>query len=211
MSKDVDILLHSSFVWKDTTGDYDGINILGRGRVTNGQIQLEFSVSFAEYLMKQPMFQYPLSLLKLDDRSTNAYNIALKLAEHMSIYSNHAKGTANLIRVRSLLPRTNLPSIDSPSVKKNGWENRIKEPLEEALGRLFSIGVLTTWRYSHSKGVELTDAEADFSSFEEWNETLIYFELNDFPDLSKKLEKREQEKQPRLQNKIASKKKAADK
>lgn len=120
--------------------------------------------------------------------------------------SNISHGTANTLKVKTLLDVTTLPSIDNATVKRMGWKYRIKEPFETALDTLTSCGLLEDWRYSHPKGVEMTDEEATtWGSFEEWAYTNIYFILKDAPDhiarieanLEKKKEKREKAKTKR--------------
>lgn len=212
--KDAKILLDSKIEWEDNAGKYKGVNILGTAEVSDSKIILEFSYTFANAILKQPLSQYPTALLKIDNRRSTAYNIGLKLAEHYSMDSNRRRGTENLLRIKYILPVTNLPDINSPSVEKGGWRDRIKEPFEDALEYLRQTGVISDWYYSHSKGVRMTNEEAtSFDSFDDWKKTLICFYMKDFPDQSNRLDRREAEKVARLsksKNK-ASKKNAASK
>ena len=203
IKKDLQLLLASSLTWeekvKGKVGDFDAVNLLGRASLKNGEILMEFSGSMGEYLVQLPLTQYPVALLGVDERNNNAYAMGLKMVEHFSMDNNQIRGTAQCLRVKTLLAVTNLPDPNSPAVKKVGWKSRIKEPFETALDVLsqtlldnrFSDG----WYYSHSKGERLTDKEAEeFSSYEEWANTLVFFALKDAPDHTPRLEARAQEK-----------------
>lgn len=203
IKKDLQLLLASTLTWeekvKGKVGDFDAVNLLGGAGLKNGEILMEFSASMGEYLVKLPLTQYPVALLGVDERNNHAYAMGLKMAEHCNMDSNQIRGTAQCLRVKTLLAVTNLPDPNSPTVKKVGWKSRIKEPFETALDVLsqtlldnrFSDG----WYYSHSKGERLTDKEAEeFSSYEEWANTLVFFALKDAPDHTPRLEARAQEK-----------------
>lgn len=202
IKKDILLLRASSLTWeekvKGKVGDFADIGILGAGWIRNGSIVLEFTASIAEYLIQLPLTQYPIALLAVDERNNNAYSIGLAMAEHYSLDNNHIKGTAQLLKVKTLLGYTTLPDINNSTVKKVGWYSRIKEPFETALDALTACGVVEDWRYSKSKGEELTDEEAtSFTGYEDWAETLIYFTLKDAPDHTARIEARQEEKKAR--------------
>ena len=118
-----------------------------------------------------------------------------KMTVHYNMDNNQIRGTAQRLKVKTLLEVTSLPSVKSASVKKYGWQERIKEPFENSLDALTKCGLLTDWEYTHSKGVPLTDEEAtSFSSFEEWADTLVQFTLADAPDHTARLARRAEEK-----------------
>lgn len=202
IKKDILLLRASSLTWEEKvrgkTGDFADIGILGAGAIRNGSIKLEFTTSIAEYLIQLPLTQYPVALLAVDERNNNAYAMGLAMAEHYSLDNNHIRGTAQLLKVKTLLGYTTLPDINSSTVKKVGWEPRVKEPLENALDALTACGLLADWRYSKSKGEELTDEEAtNFTSYEDWADTLIFFTLKDAPDHTARIEARQAEKKTR--------------
>lgn len=199
--KDLELLFNASISWKDNIKgkevDFADIRILGGKGIKAGYINLEFTVSIAEYLIQLPLSQYPQSLLLLDERNDNAYNIGLKMSEHYSMDSNQKIGTAQLLKVKTLLEYTNLPTLATIKKQRTSWEARIKEPFETALDALTACGLLEDWRYSHSKGAEMTDEEADFSSYEEWVDTLVYFTLRNAPNHAPRLAARAAEKKAR--------------
>ena len=214
INKDLAVMYGASLSWSEKVrgkqGDYLDMRLIDAKGVRSGNIQIHFSQHFAEYLIQLPLTQYPVALLGVDERNTNAYSIGLAMAEHYSLDNNQIKGTAQLLKVKTLLGYTNLPSIDSGYVKRKGWEDRIKEPFERSLDALTDCGLLEDWRYSKSKGEELTDEEAmDFSSYKEWEETLVHFTLKDAPDHTARLEARAKEKKERqARRRKAPKKKA---
>lgn len=202
VKKDILLLRASSLTWeekvKGKAGDFTDIGILGAGAIKNGSIMLEFTTSIAEYLIQLPLTQYPVALLSVDERNNNAYSMGLAMAEHYNLDNNHIRGTAQLLKVKTLLSYTNLPSIAEIRKQRRRWEDRIKEPLENALDVLTACGLLEDWRYSKSKGEELTDGEAtSFTSYEGWEETLVYFTLKDAPDHTARIEARQAEKKAR--------------
>lgn len=201
VKKDLELLYNASISWKEKVkgkdADFADIRILGGKGIRAGYINLEFTVSLAEYLIQLPLSQYPQSLLLLDERNDNAYNIGLKMAEHYSNDNNQIKGTAQLLRVKTLLDYTNLPPFSEVRAKRKSWEERIKEPFETALDALTGCGLLEDWRYSHSKGEEMTDEEADFSNYEEWADTLVHFTLRNAPNHAPRLAARAAEKKAR--------------
>lgn len=213
VKKDIGLLLSFRLTWEENIKgkpySFDSMNIMGRGAIKNGIVDIEFTVSMAEYLIQLPMSQYPVALFGVDERNTNAYIIGLKMAEHYNNDNNLIAGTANLLRVKSLLAYTSFPDLDTVRADENSWELRIKEPFEHSLDVLTQSGVLADWRYSHSKGAEMSDTEAvNFESYEEWADTLIYFELKAPIDHTERLAKIADKKQKNKEKNPRKKKKS---
>lgn len=201
INKDLAIMYGASLTWSERVrgkqGDYIDMRIIGAKGVRNGNIQVYFSQHFAEYLIQLPLTQYPVALLGVDERNNNAYSMGLAMAEHYSMDNNHIKGTAQLLKVKTLLALTDLPSIEKVRALRVSWSGRIKEPFENSLDALTACGLLEDWRYSKSKGEELTDEEANFTSYEEWEDTLVQFTLRNAPDHTARLEARVEERKAR--------------
>ena len=202
IKKDLVLLTSSSLYFEESVkgkqGDFTIANILGKGSISKGNIVIEFTLSMGEYLIQLPLTQYPIALLSIDERNNNAYILGLKMTEHYNMDNNHIMKTAQLLKVKTLLQPTTFPTIDKVNKNKNRWEDRIKEPFERALDALTQCGLLSDWRYSFSKGVEMTDEEAtSFTTYEEWENTLVHFTLEDAPDHTARLEAREEEKKAR--------------
>lgn len=199
VNKDLNILYRASISWKEKVRgkeqDYEDVRIIQGKGIRTGIIKITFSNRFAEYLLKLPLTQYPPALLGIDERNQNAYTMALKMSEHFNLDNNQRKGTAQLLKVKTLLQYTSFPDVNHPTVKKTGWKARIKEPFEIALDALTACGLLEQndgWYYCKSKGIRLTDEEAyNFISYENWAETLIHFTLIDAPNHTARLEAKE--------------------
>ena len=132
------------------------------------------------------------------------------MTEHFNMDNNQIRGTAQLLKVKTLLVVTSLPSIDAVRKQRRRWEDRIKEPFETSLDALTKCGLLEDWEYTRSKGIPLTDEEAtSFGSFEEWTETLVKFTLADAPDHRARLERRAEEKKQAKTKKTSKKRKRA--
>lgn len=214
VKKDLEMLYAYSLTWEEKVKgklcDFDSVRIIGRYSIKKGIISVEFTVSMAEYLIQQPHTKYPAALFSIDDRQPNAYNIGWKMATHYNNDNNLIIGTANLLKVKTLLACTSLPDLETVRADGNSWELRIKEPFESALDVLTKNRVLADWRYSHSKGVEMTDTEAtNFKSYEEWADTLIYFELKNPVDHTERLA-RNADKKKEAKTKRTRKKKKSD-
>lgn len=202
IKKDLMLLTSSSLYFEESVkgkqGDFTIANILGKGSISKGNIVIEFTLSMGEYLIQLPLTQYPIALLSIDERNNNAYIMGLKMTEHYNMDNNHIMKTAQLLKVRTFLRLTTFPTISTVNKNRNRWEDRIKEPFERALDALTQCGLLSDWRYSHSKGVEMTDEEAtSFITYEEWESTLVHFTLADAPDHTARLEARAEEKKAR--------------
>lgn len=212
IKKDIDTLTRITLEWtekgKGAKGDFYTFHLLGGGGVKNGMIYFEFIQTMGEYLLKLPLTQYPVALLGIDERNPNAYRIGFKMAEHANMHNNLIRGTASRLKVKTLLDYTSLPSIEDIRAQKRSWQDRIKEPLECILESLtMEYGLLLDWRYSGPNGVELTDEEATFESYEDWADTLVEFTLKNPVDHTAALEARA-EKQEKIRRR-ASKKKAS--
>lgn len=210
IKKDINLLLASTLTWEEKirgkAGDFDSMHILGRGGIRSGYINLEFTQSMGEYLIQLPLTQYPVALLGVDERNTNAYSMGLAMAEHFNMDNNQVRGTAQTLTVETLLKYTNLSSYESIKMKR-GWEDRIKEPFENSLDVLTQCGLLSDWRYSGTKGAEFTDEEAtSFTSYEDWVKTNVFYTLKDAPNHTPRLEARAEEKKARQKRTKSQKK-----
>lgn len=183
IKQDLELLQACTLKWSETirgkARDFASITILDTIAIRNGQIFLTFSPAIARYLAERKLLtQYPTALLRVDARNPTAYNIGRKLAMHYNLDNNQTKGTNNRISIPVLLEWSGLPSYKEVAENDRGhWERRIKEPLEEALCYLMSpIGYLEDWKYTHAKGVELTDEEAAaITSYEDFAKLFLQF------------------------------------
>lgn len=217
--KDLESLATTPLSWKEKVKgkdkDFLDVYLIDAKGIQDGYIFLNFSQKFAEYLIQLPINQYPVALLGLDGKKPTAYILGKKLAFHYFMDSNQLHHRAQLLKVKTLLKETDLPTLEEVKKSANGWEWRIKEPFEEAMEALVKAGVLeeeTGWYYCHTKGVRLSDEEAQhIDSYEEWTNLLIKFTLKDAPDQTERLDKKRQkiEEAKAKKDKQASKKKSS--
>ena len=209
--QDLELLQAMKWTWQETVrgkgADFDSIILLERVAIRKGYIIMEFGRNMAEYLKQLPLTQYPQGLLAIDARSENAYRLGLKMAEHFSIDNNQLKGTADRLKVSTLLAVTNLPTIEDLQNEKpddsRHWDRRIKEYFEKALDALTGK-VIKSWEYVKAKGEPLTEEEAyNITDYETFISLLVQFELLEAPEHKDRLARRADEK------KAAAAKKAA--
>jgi hypothetical protein len=198
VKKDILQLLDARLEWKETvkgkSQDFVNFRILGAGGIKSGIIVLEFSASWAEYLLQLPITQFSIALLAIDNRNETAYKLAIAFLLHSNNDNNILKGTADRLKVQTLLSYTSLPNPkdNGEYVKRQGWWDRSKEPFENALDILHKIGFLESWEYCRKNGEKILDEEASekgfFSSCEEWTETLVKFKIENAPSHTARLE-----------------------
>ena len=182
-------LQHTILNWTEKihgkVSSYNGMSIISAFKVTRKMVTLEFSLSFAEYLVQLPLTTRPHALYGIDDRKYNAYSIGCYLSEHYAMSQNVMKGTENLLRVENIIKKTKLPGKEEIAQRAKShrtWRGDAKEPFEEALDELFYSGLLSDWYYSHSGGIALTDEEASsIESYEEWSQLFLCYEVEGFP------------------------------
>ena len=194
----LNLLYKSSLEWEEIINgkpnDFSKRRILDKAEIVQGYIVVNFAKDMSEYLIKRNLVtQYPNALIGIDARKPNAYYIGRKLAEHYYIDNNQKKGTYNRIGVKSLLDVTALPTYEDV-IKKDRrahWVDRIKEPFEKALDELTG-GLLSDWKYTHAKGVDLTEEEAyTLTDYEDFSKLYITYELIRPEDQTDRIEEKD--------------------
>ena len=185
----LNILLTSNITWtekiKGKEKSYSGMNYIGKYDLDCNALRIEFTISMAEYLASLPLINYPRSLYKLDDRDFNAFAIGEAMCVHYSQDNNVIRQTEGKLRVETLLKCTSFPTYDELKAQKRSWEERVKEPFENALDHLTQSGFLKEWKYCYEGGIEITDDEIRagiINSYEKFISLIIKFELNDFEE-----------------------------
>lgn len=209
--QDLELLQAMRWTWQEKVrgkaGDFDSVILFERVSIRKGYIIMEFGRNMAEYLKQLPITQYPQSLLAIDARNETAYRLGLKMAEQYSMDNNQRRGTANRLKVSTLLAVTGLPTMEmlqqeTPDDSRH-WDRRIKDPFETALDRLTGK-VIRNWEYVKAKGEPLTEAEAySIADYYTFTGLLVQFELLEAPEHEERLARRAEEK------KAAEAKKAA--
>lgn len=198
IAKDLILLYNFSLKYKDNVKgketDFGERRLIDSYDIRGGYIYFNFAKEFSDYLIQLPLSQYSEALLSIDERSPNAYKIGIQLSNHFNNDNNIGKGTAQLLRVKTILSYTDLPTIDVIRTQNKSWVERIKEPLETALDTLTTCGYLKDWEYTHSKGAPLTEEEAKalINDFEKWADTLVLFTPKNATDHTARLEAKAQ-------------------
>ncbi len=159
---------------KKNSKEVPEMRIISFKNIKNGNVIMSFSEPMAYYLINSYVMQYPVNILKLNERYSYSYNIARKLALHSSMDNNIKKGTDDIISVKSLLDCTGLPKWKDV----NGhWTRRIKEPFEKALDEIKTVNAIKYWEYSNSKKEVLTDNQKYISNYEIFEKIYIHFKM----------------------------------
>ena len=209
-------LLYSlSLTWTEPgkkQADYTDVRVLQSKGIRNSYINMRFTEDIANYLTHAYIMQYPTALQAIDERNPRTYNIGWKLALHHSMDNNRARGTANIISVKSLLEACgDMPSFEEVQAKNRGhWERSIKDPMEKALDAAQNSGVILSWEYCNSKGIPLDEAQVSIPDYQTFIALFVHFEMVEEPDqterLQRKAERIEAAKKKRPRKKTASKK-----
>lgn len=215
IKKDLDVLRATELTWQESvkgkTGDFLNVPIIGSRGIKGGYIHMVFDPAMGEYLLRLPMTQYPVALLSVDARNSNAYTIGLKIAEYYNMDSNQTRGKADRLAIPTLLACTSLPSIEKVRSGRQGWERCIKEPFEKALDALTQCGFLADWQYTKAKAVPLSDEEAAaITDYETFSKLYVQYVVKDAPDQTARIEaKREKAAERKKASKKSSSKKGS--
>ena len=200
----LDVLRFANCEWTERVNgrvtEWGGNILQDRGidRGYDGYIRATFGQKFANYLLSLPESQSHTGLIGIDERKPNAYFIASKMVDHYNMDSNKKRGTANRLKISTLLSVTNLPTwkdLQSDNDTRH-WERRIKDPFENALNDITIIldgytgdlseikgKVLTNWEYVKPGGAPLSDAEAAaITDYETFADLLVQFEILETPE-----------------------------
>ena len=204
IAKSLAVLYAYSLSWEESIKGkqtaFADIRILGaKGITRRGTVIMEFSGAMGNYLKSLPITQFPVTQYRIDGRNQNAYALGNTLAIHYSMDNNQRKGTANRLKVETLLKWcADIPTIEKVIQNRNSWSAKIKEPFENALDEVTRAGTIKDWRYTHAKGVELTEEEArnitDYSTFKD---LYITFEMGADIDHTERLERQDAKKEAR--------------
>ena len=218
LKNSLNTLLSNPITWtekikgKETT--FSGLNYIGGYSLKRNTLNIEFTLTMAEYLISLPQIKYPRSLYSLDDRDFNAFAMAEKMATHYSIDKNVIRKTEGKLKVETLLKVTSFPTYEKLKKNKWSWERYVKEPFENALDKLKQCGFLKDWKYCYAGDVEIADEEVragTIDSYEKFISLIVKYELNDFAsheERATEIIKKKAEKIKKLQSKRKTKKKA---
>ena len=182
VKEDLETLFHMSLEWTESSGkktkDFAKMRICDKIAIVRGNVNFNFSKDMARYLTDAYIMQYPMELLKVDERNSNLYPLGRKLLLHYSINNNRKKGTSNIISVKALLEVCpDIPTYEKVMSEGRQLDQRIRTPLEKALDALKFIN----WEYSNSKGVPLTEEQILSTDYKTFEKLYIKFNVIGFP------------------------------
>lgn len=195
VKEDLETLYRVSLEWSETSGkktrDFAKMRVCDKIALLNGNIVFSFSLDMAHYLTNAYIMQYPIDLLKVDERNPNTYHIGKKLLLHNSIDNNQRKGTAHILSVKCLLEACpDIPTYEQVLATGRQLDQRIKTPFEKAIN---SLSAFIRWEYCNSKGVPLTEEQLQATDYETFINLFIKFEVIGELDKTPRLNARAEE------------------
>ena len=173
--------------------------------VIRGRAKVVFDYDFAVLLSRSGyvMFYHP-NLYRINSNvNRHSYYLGRKMCEHYnSIVRDYeaeeassgghvmAKN-ANRLSVKNLLKVCpDLPDYEEVMASGGAVRRRIIDPFEKDMYALVEkYGILKTWRYCNKKGKPLSDEQWKELNYQDWSELYIEFEIADYPDQTKRLER----------------------
>lgn len=188
--------------------DFFKMRLVDSVGIRKGEIVVNFTLPFASYLVNSYVIKAPRSIHKLPDKNPNCLAIALKLSSHSSNDNNKIKKTDNIISVKSLLEAApQIQSYDQLLASGNrNWKRCIREPLEAALELNVDFDVINEWYYCGSKGVRISDAALEATSYHDYEGLYVAFKMKNPPDDSERLSRKAEAKAQAKAKKKAPKK-----
>jgi hypothetical protein len=192
VKEDLEFIYNLSLEWSENFGrqtrNFEKMRICDKVGIKNGNIIFDFTKELAIYLINSYVTQYPVILLRVDERNPSIYNIGRKLLLHYSIDGNQSKGIANIISVESLLKNCpDIPTYEEVAATDRALERRIIIPFEKALDALQNESIIE-WHYCNSKHVPLTDAQLKNFDYETFVGSYVHFKISNAPDHVQRLE-----------------------
>ena len=192
--------------------EYEHRYLSGMGRssdetpVVKGKARVVFDYDFAVLLSRSGyvMFYHP-NLYQINSNiNRHSYYLGRKMCEHYNgivrdydaeenITRSHVvTKNANRLSVKNLIKVCpELPGYDEVMESDRAVRRRIIDPFEKDMYALTEkYKILKTWRYCNKKGEPLSDKQWKNINYNDWAELYIEFEVADYPDQKKRLEKR---------------------
>lgn len=192
--------------------EYEHRYLSGIGRtpdetpVVKGKATVLFDYDFAILLSRSGyvMFYHPNLYHINSNINRHSYYLGRKMCEHYNaIVRDYDAQTpedtgkvvtkhANRISVRNLIKVCpDLPNYEEVMESDRAVRRRIIDPFEKDMYALCErYSILTTWRYCNKKGEPLSDEQWKDLNYHDWVELYIEFEIADYPDQTKRLERK---------------------
>ena len=206
IDKDLELLYNASVSFKTNNGDYTDIRIITKKGITNRgkYIQMRFEEDFAKSLKVCRISMFPVNLFKV--KNPVAYRIGVAMSNHYNNDNNLIAGTADRMKIETLLEYSGLPTIDRVRETRKSWRDKIQKPFEDALEILHHENMLDNYSYVKTGGIEISELNADsdyykidadyqFSDFVTWAGLLVKFKLHEAIDHTERIEQKKAAKE----------------
>ena len=133
INKHLMLLFNSYITYETSRGGIKDIHIVEEKETfANGDfIEIQFSEAFAKHLKTARLTYVHPNIFKIQNQT--AYAIALALFNQYNNDNNLIAGTADRIKISTLLSYTPLPTIEEVRKNRKSWAERIQEPFIHAL------------------------------------------------------------------------------
>ena len=212
IDKDLELLYNASVSFKTNNGDYADIRIITKKGITNRgkYIQMRFEEDFAKSLKVCRVSMFPVNLFKV--KNPVAFRIGVAMSNHYNNDNNLIAGTADRMKIETLLEYSGLPTLGEVRRLKGSWRQKIQKPFEDALEILHHESMLDNYSYVQTGGIEISELNADsdyykidadyqFPDFETWAGLLVKFKLHEAIDHTERIEQKQAEKEEAKANK----------
>jgi hypothetical protein len=181
LKQDIEALFRVSIDWYERRGTkmhrYAQMRIIDQYELKNGVLRAHFSQPMAQYLTQAYIMEFPLALLKTDDRNPNVFSLGYKLAFHYGLRNNRKNNRHNFISVEALLSScADIPSYEEASENRQ-TKQRIIKPFERAMNQLVNQGVLEIWKYCDSERNLIDNYKAEKLPYSELESLYVIFEM----------------------------------
>ena len=143
-----------------------------------GSFTVYFTPAFLSCLANTGLFtQYSDALYRVDG---SAYSIGRKMLMHSSIRNNQKQGTADHIKIGTLLSASTIVSYEDLEEQhdERHWKRKIQAPFEQALDNLKQTGVLKNYTIVDDKhGSNSPSKHKIINDYHAYTSFLVYYDL----------------------------------
>lgn len=171
--------------WRDSKGkDYERMSFIRKQGIRKGYVIVQFEQDMANYLNHAYVMNFPQWLYRLNEKNPNLFPLACKLWEHYSNDNNLKKGTANILKVTTLLENCpTIPTYEDVMSKGRQVGQLIITPLLNTINALEDSGEMRIeWCNAKREPLNKTQLDAyaaDWSgNYHSFTAGFLHFEFN---------------------------------
>lgn len=169
-------------------GKFNPIDIKAKGRILQnyeykrGKGEVTFTNNVMQAIIStSSLMPWNHAAYRINGKyNPNSYYLANRL--YTDYHMNQSKPNAGRISIKKLI--TKAPAIPSYAEVMAGDRHigkRIVDPFERDMDNLILLGILEEWGYCNSKGIPVTDIQAELRDFKTFEGLLISYKLKDYP------------------------------